>query len=423
MIEELLKIYKNTPQGKIAKKLQTFLASIGEYDALELIAELFEMNETKKAITCAKYFSAKFNDDDFVINVAALVYDFAASQDDYDFALSILEKVEDDAAEILKVAIYRDQKLYDVALDKIKKIVRNNPTDFYLTFDLATLYFDANDIENAEATLKYLIKLRSQIDRDLFFNVINELVNIYEISKQFEELLALDELYPEAAVSDFIKGEASLYQGDADSALKLFKRVEKSPDFEGYEESEVYKNIARASVILKDFEIAVKYAKKSINATHELYAYEAQEILASALISLKRDDEAIDALKASVKNNPNPIFSALALAEILINKRDYQGALATLDCLDGEDKNLPNVFWAKGTIYRHLDEDKRAFTYFKSAYDQLQNEEEFLKEFANFSLKIGERTLAKALFDQYLAINPDDSEAQQVVEDLEAQEY
>lgn len=112
---------------------------------------------------------------------------------------------------------------YKTAIEKIERIIKEDPNIPDAHFSLGNVYWKMGDYEKAIASFKKALEINPKFD----FAMIN-LANIYRILKRFDDALEMiDEflsLNPKDAQGYFIRGDIYLEKKDYEKALDDFKK-------------------------------------------------------------------------------------------------------------------------------------------------------------------------------------------------------
>ncbi len=191
----------------IAKKLEDFLSEIIEkYSLKEEIKYQNLDQETMEKLAALGYIGS------FVEEKGTEIRELADPKDKIELFNLLVSCKEDTLS-----------GNYKTAIEKIEKIIKEDPNIPDAHFSLGNVYWKMGDYEKAISAFKKALEINPKFD----FAMIN-LANIYRILKRFDDALEMIEeflsLNPKDAQGYFIRGDIYLEKKEFDKALDDFKK-------------------------------------------------------------------------------------------------------------------------------------------------------------------------------------------------------
>lgn len=387
-------------------------------DEPEILASLAEnlvgLGFTDLAKEVYRSLIARFPKEDlFKIYLAEILLNDGKDED----ALTLLYGVKPDSAAYLDSLLvqadyYQSNGLLETAYKKLLEAAKISPDEDVVKFGLAELDYLSGRYEQALTRYQDLLKRHKTFSEvnlnDRLFQTLAKLGRYEEasrvISQNGNEILDIDSKYQAALVMLAVHKD--------EQAIKYLNEViDQSPDYvnayrllvDAYEQQHnneqelrsaqagiayneldpvLYKKGAQAALRMNDFKTAEELLQKGIKFLPENNALRIQ--LSNLYLKENKDEENVDLFKQ----------------------------------LDDEDLE-PQVHWNLAISYQNLDQSAKAKSEFLLAYPEFKDNSAFLKQMIRFfNTEPNAKEIVKELLEKYLKLEPEDTEMQEMYDNL-----
>lgn len=334
-----------------------------------------------------------------------------------DDGLSLLYDIPEDSPSYLDSLLvqadyYQTNGLLETAYSKLKKAAKIAPDEDVVKFGLAELDYLSGRYEQALDLYRDLLKRQSTFSEinlnDRLFQTLAKLGRYEEASEVIDQhggdILDIDSKYQAALIM--------LAVGKNDQAIKYLDEViDQSPDYVN-----AYRLLATAYENKNDDDQTLRSAQAGI-AYNEL-----DPVLyskgASAAVRLNDFATAENLLLKGLKFLPEDIDLLLQLSNVYLQEGKYEENLQLFKEVD-EDNLDPQAHWNLALSYQALEQDDQAKSEFLLAYPEFQNNADFLKQMIRFfNTEANSQQVVKELLRRYLKLEPEDTEMQELNNNL-----
>ncbi|WP_278965079.1 tetratricopeptide repeat protein [Lactobacillus apis] len=334
-----------------------------------------------------------------------------------DDGLSLLYDIPEDSPSYLDSLLvqadyYQTNGLLETAYSKLKKAAKIAPDEDVVKFGLAELDYLSGRYEQALDLYRDLLKRQSTFSEinlnDRLFQTLAKLGRYEEASEVIDQhggdILDIDNKYQAALIM--------LAVGKNDQAIKYLDEViDQSPDYVN-----AYRLLATAYENKNDDDQTLRSAQAGI-AYNELDPVLYSKS-ASAAVRLNDFSTAEDLLQKGLKFLPEDIDLLLQLSNVYLQEGKYEENLQLFKEVD-EDNLDPQAHWNLALSYQALEQDDQAKSEFLLAYPEFQNNADFLKQMIRFfNTKANSQQVVKELLRRYLKLEPEDTEMQELNNNL-----
>lgn len=340
---------------------------------------------------------------------------------------------------------------YHKAIKEYEEILEIYPEELSVKKRLIDLYKMSNDYDSA-------IELADKVVRTLSFDsedslwILQKLMEIYNKIKNFQKALEVAKLIKEHPLSDDVQSGQDvaailLSEGQVDSSVELLEElIDNNP-----ENIELKKDLAKAYVYKKDFDMALGVYKKLLDMVNpseiedlnfeisNIYSdwamylffndnnddcfkkfgtalkYNAQNPdiyyrLGNVNTAVKNYNEAISQYKKALELNPKNAAYYIAMAQCYEEIDSiYEQKKALLESLKYDDKN-PKVHFKLGLVFALQNDPNSAFNYVKQAVDLDEDYIEAKHKLALMYEHKGNTEEAIALYEDILRLTPENED-------------
>lgn len=339
-----------------------------------------------------------------------LIYfiDGLISENQIDEALEYLNDVELSTERLLLEAdLYQQINMIDVAIDKIEQALDLEPSDPIIHFALAELlYYDGQYIR---ASREYDTVLETGEHEINGVNLFSRLADSSLQSGNYSDALSwFDELSEEEMTSeDYLKRAIAYEKNDfTQEAIKSVKTLlHKDPDFmQGYYFlQQLYENE-------KDFPNAIDIGLEGLKLNQ--FYKELMYSTGALLIEYGDQNEGVRLLKQALEVDPAYQEPLIMLADFFRNEEDYEALIELIQYVDEEDMD-PKLMWQFAYAYGEEERDKEASHFYELAFNDLNEDIDFLKDYYYYLIETGQVAQAKPVLESLLSLDPNNPEWQE----------
>lgn len=397
---------------------KTLLQKALDKDEPEILASLAEnlvgLGFTDLAKEIYRSLIAHFPKEDlFKIYLAEILLNDGQDDD----GLTLLYNISPDSSAYLDSLLvqadyYQTNGLLETAYQKLLAAEKIAPDEDVVKFGLAELDYLSGHYEQALSRYQDLLKRHKTFSEvnlnDRLFQTLAKLGRYEEagevIAKNGNDILDIDSKYQAALVM------LTLHKDD--QAIKYLNEViDQSPDYVN-----AYRLLTTAYEHKNDNEQELRSAQLGI-AYNELdpvlYKKGAQ-----AAVRLNDLDTAKNLLQKGIKKLPENFDLRLQLSNLYVRENDNEANIALFAKVDDEDLE-PQVHWNLALSYQNLDQSAKAKSEFLLAYPEFKNNSAFLKQMLLFfNTEPNSRNIVKELLEAYLKLEPEDTEMQEMYDEL-----
>ncbi len=397
---------------------KTLLQKALDKDEPEILASLAEnlvgLGFTDLAKEIYRSLIAHFPKEDlFKIYLAEILLNDGQDDD----GLTLLYNISPDSSAYLDSLLvqadyYQTNGLLETAYQKLLAAEKIAPDEDVVKFGLAELDYLSGHYEQALSRYQDLLKRHKTFSEvnlnDRLFQTLAKLGRYEEagevIAKNGNDILDIDSKYQAALVM------LTLHKDD--QAIKYLNEViDQSPDYVN-----AYRLLTIAYEHKNDNEQELRSAQLGI-AYNELdpvlYKKGAQ-----AAVRLNDLDTAKNLLQKGIKKLPENFDLRLQLSNLYVRENDNEANIALFAQVDDEDLE-PQVHWNLALSYQNLDQSAKAKSEFLLAYPEFKNNSAFLKQMLLFfNTEPNSRNIVKELLEAYLKLEPEDTEMQEMYDEL-----
>lgn len=387
-------------------------------DEPEILASLAEnlvgLGFTDLAKEVYRSLIARFPKEDlFKIYLAEILLNDGKDED----ALTLLYGVKPDSAAYLDSLLvqadyYQSNGLLETAYKKLLEAAKISPDEDVVKFGLAELDYLSGRYEQALSRYQDLLKRHKTFSEvnlnDRLFQTLAKLGRYEEasrvISPNGNEILDIDSKYQAALVMLAVHKD--------EQAIKYLNEViDQSPDYVN-----AYRLLVDAYEQQHNNEQELRSAQAGI-AYNELdpvlYKKGAQ-----AALRMNDFKTAEELLQKGIKFLPENIALRIQLSNLYVKENKDEENIALFKQLDDEDLE-PQVHWNLAISYQNLDQSAKAKSEFLLAYPEFKDNSAFLKQMIRFfNTEPNAKEIVKELLEKYLKLEPEDTEMQEMYDNL-----
>ncbi|MGP4060076.1 tetratricopeptide repeat protein [Halobacillus sp. H74] len=338
--------------------------------------------------------------------------------DEDDEAIELLNQFgpedEDYLQALVQLAdLYQAQGLYEVAEQKLLTAKRVEPNSSIIDFALGELAFSNGEYSKSVPYYENAMHHEPVIGD---IEVATRLAEAYAANGEFEQALDIFQKVEEDNPDVMFRYGFVAFQANRnDIAIHVWEElIEKDPYFQS-----VYQHLAQAYDSEGMPQQALDMAKQGLakdEFNKELYH------LAGTLSHRQGNkEEGYQMMREAVALDPGYKEAVLFLIENFKQDENHDSIIELINELFALGEEDPNYLWELAQAYEEEERFKDAYEQYKQAYPALKEDTEFLKSYAYFLVEEGRMKEGQQVFEEYLAIDPTDTEIEDFVERLKEQ--
>ncbi|REJ09719.1 tetratricopeptide repeat protein [Halobacillus trueperi] len=338
--------------------------------------------------------------------------------DEDDEAIELLDQFgpedEDYLQALVQLAdLYQAQGLFEVAEQKLLMAKQVEPNSAIIDFALGELAFSNGEYSKSIPYYENAMHHQPVIGD---IEVATRLAEAYAANGEFEQALEYFQKVEEDNPDVMFRYGFVAYQANRnDIAIHVWEElIEKDPYFQS-----VYPHLAQAYDSEGMPKEALEMAKKGLakdEFNKELYH------LAGTLSHRQGNkEEGYEWMREAVALDPGYKEAILFLIENYKADDMNDKIIDLINELISMGEEDPNYLWELAQAYEEEERFKEAYEQYQQAYPSLKEDTDFLKSYGYFLVEEGRMSEARQIFEEYLAIDPTDTEIEDFVERLKEQ--
>jgi len=310
--------------------------------------------------------------------------------------------------------LYQAQGLFEVAEQKLLTAKKTEPNEQLIDFGLGELYFSTGEYQKAILYYEKILPETSEIGS---VSIPDRLGEAYAASGEYEKALSFFKDDESKDPDKFFKYGLTARQADReDIAINAWEHViELDPYYHTvyYQLADAYEDEGMVSE-------AFQTAKKGL----EFDEFNKELYFLTGRLAHQLDDntESERLVREAIALDPDYKEAILFLIEFFKASDDYQQIVDLISEIkrNGADDSLYD--WELASAYNNLESYEEALNAYRTAYDTLNKDSDFLKDYGYFLTEEGRMKEAISIFEQYLEQQPLDSDIHEYVERLKLSE-
>ncbi|MEY8536880.1 tetratricopeptide repeat protein [Lactococcus muris] len=379
-----------------------------KYDSEEMLADLAEYLQMMGFIDESHQVYDKILGDnpsstDYLINLAEIAEDDGQIDEALNYLYQIPLGDENYVAALIKIAdLYQLEGDFETAISKLEE-ARELSDSPLITFALAESYYEQGAYQ--EAIQNYAKLSVREILKQTKISTYQRIGESYAQLGNFENALSfLEKSLEFSKTADTIYKIALLYSAldNQTRAISYFKQLEDyNTDLLNYELA-----YAQALEADRQFEEAARVAQEGLrkNPNSALLLHFLSKLAYSQKDQAAAERYLVDALNVAELHDE----TVFLLANLYFNMGDFE-AVIRLEKLLEEEHLLAQWLFAQAN--KELENDKQAEALYTELLSTgLRENPEFLKDYVDFLLQLGQNDKAQTYIKQYLELVPEDEE-------------
>lgn len=412
--EDVLQQIENSQFEGLKEKIDLSLKNDDPEVVASLAEELTAYGFSDYAKDIYRQLIADFPDEDGLKVYLAEIF---LNEDKTDDGLQLLYGIHPDSdayvqSLLVQADYYQSEGLVEAAEQKLLEATKLAPDEEIIWLALAELLYAIGNYNNA---LEYYQKLIRADIRELSGVDINRrLANTWAHIGEFERAADLIAQSNTDEMDINAQYEAGLIYLQADrvkEAIEAFSSViEAQPDYVN-----VYPNLALAYQKQHDNDNVLATAQ--IGLGYNKFDEVLYDLGSKAAANLGEKKTAIKLLEDGLAVNPDNSSLRLSLSNLYLSDADYEKNIGLFDEIADEEIE-DQAHWNLAVSYDSLDELEKARQHYLLAYRSFSSNSDFLLQVIRLFQETGDVTSLKLALTQYLRIQPEDFEMQELLSSL-----
>jgi len=414
-IDELVQLVENGDIERALSLLPKIKKEATDDEKYMLADHLFSWGLLEEARDLVEELMKRYREEGELALFLAEIY---TELDEDEKALALLADIDEDdplfpRACLLLADLYQMQGLEEVSEQKLLKAYEKAPNEPIIEFALAELYFATGQYAKSIAFYEKVLAQETTVAGTF---IPERLAEALSLLGEFERALPYYEQTIEKKIDShtlfgygFTAFQAEYYQTAIE---KLTQLKELDRDY-----VPLYLYLAKAYEHEGDVTKSYDIAKEGLLVDE----WNKELLLYAGKIALKlgKEEEAETYLQKAVDIDPGYVEALVALASVWMHQERYEDVVRWLQYAIDQGEYDPQLEWYLARAKHKLEMYSDALNHYQEAYTFFKNDVEFLEEYGYFLIEEGDRERAKAMFAQIVRLDPANTEAAQMVLQLE----
>lgn len=411
-IDQAIQLIEQDEINKAIRILRDYIKQANDNDLIS-IADLFiELGLLEDARSILESLVTKYPDESDIRLVLAEIYIDLEDDEKAIYHLEAIDPSSDEYIASLMVSadLYQTQGLFEVAELKLIEAKRLAPNEPLIDFAQAELAFSLGKYDDALFNYQKIYHQTDKIaDVDISLRIAESLASV----GQFEESL---NYYKDAEIDDpdvlFRYGYIAFQANRMDIAIHTWEELLKHDD----EYGSVYQYLAEAYQEEGLTDQGYQTAKQGL----EMDPLNKELLLTAATLARKvgEDDESYRLARHAIAIDPGFKAGILFLIENYREEGDFEAIIDLLTHIIEQGETDGYYKWELAKAYEQEETYDLALKYYREAYDDFKDDNDFLKAYGYFLVEEGLREEAVEIFTRYLSIDPSDVEIESYLQRL-----
>ncbi|MEK4629259.1 MAG: tetratricopeptide repeat protein [Solibacillus sp.] len=414
-MEQLLQAIQEGDLQLINQLLESFLMDAEpatQYEMAEALLHYGYLNEADRVFEHLQFLFPE--EAQIAIDRAGVLIELGEE----DEALNLLMGISDEAPEYPQALLvladyYQMQGLFEVAELRINEALQILPNEPLLQFAKAELLFETGRFSEAARIYEELYAIDKKFAGTL---LAERLAEVYRAGAGYETAL---DYYMEALEEEvtpdllFGSGYAAFQIEKYELATKQLEDLkELDPDY-----FSAYLLLAESYAMQEENESALKVIKEGL-ARDE---YDKSLFLFAGKMALKNNkpDEAIGYLQEAIALDPEYMEAILVLMSVYSTQEQYEAIIELYEQLQQNEFEWVSLYPFVANAYNEEEQFDKAYEIYKQAYNEFNEDVQFLENYCLFLVEDGKREEAKEIAQRLVQLQPTEQQWLDLLERFE----
>lgn len=339
--------------------------------------------------------------------IKVMLADIYIELEDDEAAINLLNEIkEDDPAytqSLIQLAdLYQAQGLFEVAEQKLLSAKQYEPNEVIIDFALGELLFSIGEYRRA---ITYYEKIVPKMKEIANVSINDRLGEAHAASGDYELALSFFQDVESEHPDSLFKYGLTAYQADRkDIAIKAWEQV---IEIDAYYHT-VYYQLANAY----DEEGMPKEAYKTAVDGLKIDEFNKELYFLAGSLAHQLNDEAGSEkwVREAIALDPDYKKAVLFLTEQFKTMERYSEIVDLIVEIKEMGADDPLYEWELARAYNEIESYDNALNHYREAYNRLNQDSDFMKEYGYFLTEEGRTAEAISVFETYLVMQPLDAE-------------
>lgn len=402
-LPEAQELFEKVKKESSDHDLYWLASRLSQYGFLEEAADLYE-----------RLISAYPEEGELRVLLSELLMEMGREEEAYRH-LEALDTSDPDypRALLLQADLYQMQGLFEVSEQKLLLAKNILPEEPVIDYALGELYMSLGRFLEAIKCFERLLKAG---EKEMAGQNVNaRMAEALSAGGAFEDSLP----YYEKALEDRLEinvlfgyGLTAFQAGQYTRAKKAFNELKEiDPDYHT-----LYMYLAKCHEHEEQADKALEVAKEGLE--HDEFNKELYEMAGILALKTGKEEEAESFLRQALALDPEYIEAALKLDQLLIRQERYADVLEIALGFIDNGMDDPRFRWHAALGHHAAGQYSQALNEYRLAYNELNSNRDFLKDYGYFLIEEGQREEAAGIFGKLASLEPDNVEWMDTVERL-----
>ena len=405
-IFEVYQLIENNQPKKALKLLESYYDKANDDEKFTIAQIYMDLGDLFKASSIIEDLLKKYPNENELKLALSHIY-IELEQDE--IAINILMEINEEDPYYIEALIqladlYQAQGLFEVAEQKLKEAKNREPNEEIIDFALGELYFSIGEYKHA---IMYYENIFPKTEKIANVSLYDRLGEAYSATGEYEKALHFYKEDNDDPEKLFRYGMTA-YQADRnDIATKVWEHVLELDPY--YHTAYLY--LAKAYEANGRIEEAYKIAQKGIEKDEfnkELYF-----LTGTLAHKIGHNIESEKLMRMAIHLDSDYKQAVLYLIQFYKEEENYESVIELLNEIKSSGADDPLYDWELARAYVETESYVDALNYYKEAYNNLNQDSEFVKEYGYFLVEEGRRKEAIPVFNHYLTLEPLDGEVEE----------
>jgi len=405
-MEQLLQAIQEGDIQLVNQLLESFLVDAepaAQYEVAEALLHYGFLNEADRVFEHLQFLFPE--EEQIAIDRAGVLIELGEEDEALDLLMAVSEEAPEYPQALLVLAdYYQMQGLFEVAEQRINEALQLLPNEPLLQFAKAELLFETGRFSEAARIYEELYEMDKKFAGTI---LAQRLAEVYRAGAAYES--ALDfymEALEEEVTADLLfgSGYAAFQTEKFDLAIKQLEDLkELDPDY-----FSAYLLLAESYAMQEDNKRALKVIQEGLKRDE----YDKSLYLFAGKMALKNSmpTEAIGYLTEAIALDPEYMEAIMVLMSVYSQQENYEEIISLYEQLQQYDFEWVSIYPFVANAFNEEELFDKAYEIYKEAYNEFNEDVEFLEKYCLFLVEDGKREEAKQIAERLVQLQPSEQQ-------------
>lgn len=405
-MEQLLQAIQEGDIQLVNQLLESYLVDAepaAQYEVAEALLHYGFLNEADRVFEHLQFLFPE--EAQIAIDRAGVLIELGEEDEALDLLMAVSEEAPEYPQALLVLAdYYQMQGLFEVAEQRINEALQLLPNEPLLQFAKAELLFETGRFSEAARIYEELYEMDKKFAGTI---LAQRLAEVYRAGAAYES--ALDfymEALEEEVTADLLfgSGYAAFQTEKFDLAIKQLEDLkELDPDY-----FSAYLLLAESYAMQEDNKRALKVIQEGLKRDE----YDKSLYLFAGKMALKNSmpTEAIGYLTEAIALDPEYMEAIMVLMSVYSQQENYEEIISLYEQLQQYDFEWVSIYPFVANAFNEEELFDKAYEIYKEAYNEFNEDVEFLEKYCLFLVEDGKREEAKQIAERLVQLQPSEQQ-------------